>query len=64
MDWIKSESLVDERPYIAVYEAYKGKTGNEPPQQQFVKYELKGKPFSEATVHQQYSKLAKKFLDY
>jgi len=63
-DWIKSESLLDERPYITVYEVYMERTGHEPPQQQVIKYELKGKPFNEATVYRQYPKLAKRFLGY
>lgn len=62
-DWIKSEKLVDEMPYVVVYELYTNKTGKEPPQQQLVKFELKGKPFNESTVFQLYPKLAKRFLN-
>lgn len=68
INYIDSEELINERisyiertPYVT-YEVYQSKTGQELPRADFIKYELKGVPFDEATVDKQYPKLAKKFL--
>jgi hypothetical protein len=61
--WMKSEEEDNwEGLQYAAMRAYKQKTGKEMPKTYRPKYELKGKPFDEATVAQQFPKLAKKFM--
>jgi hypothetical protein len=64
--WIKSEEEDNwEGLQYAIMDAYKQKTGKEIPKTFQPKFELKGKPFDEETVQEQYPILAKKFMgDY
>lgn len=61
--WIKSEEEDNwEGLQYAIMDAYKQKTGKEIPKTFQPKFELKGEPFDEETVHKQYPILAKKFM--
>jgi hypothetical protein len=61
--WIKTEEEDNwEGLQYAADEAYKQKTGRELPKTYLPKFELKGKPFDEETVSNQYPQLAKKFM--
>ena len=61
-EWVRSESNENwEGIQYAAYDAYKEKAGKEIPNSYLPKFELKGKPFDEATVNKQYPKLAEKF---
>lgn len=63
VSWMKSEEEDNwEGIRYSASEAYKQKTGKDIPKTYQPKYELKGKPFDEATVDKQYPKLAKKFF--
>ena len=63
VSWIKSEAEDNwEGLQYSALDAYRQKTGTEMPRTYQPEFELKGKPFDEATVTKQYPKLAKKFL--
>ncbi|MGF2413304.1 MAG: DUF4240 domain-containing protein [Ferruginibacter sp.] len=65
VSWVKSEEEDNwEGLQYPAIEAYKQKTGKEIPKTYHPKFDLKGKPFDEATVMKQYPKLAKKFMGY
>jgi len=62
--WIKSEEEEDwEGLYQCAYLAYKQKTGNDIPKSYIPDFVLKGIPFDEEKVFEQYPKLAKRFID-
>lgn len=61
--WIKSEETESwEGSRYTIMDIYKLKTGKEIPKTFQPKYVLRGTPFDEETVHEQYPKLAKKFM--
>jgi hypothetical protein len=64
VSWIKSEEEDDwEGLQYCAPEAYEEKTGKEIPISYQPAFQLKGTPFDEETVFDQYPKLAKKFMD-
>ena len=61
--WIKSEEEVEwEGLQYAAMEAYEQKTGKGIPKSYQPEFKLKGAPFDEETVIEQYPRLAKKFM--